>query len=190
MSKEKKAFDVNELAVKAAAGDDKAMAELITQIMPVASAKASYLNFGKSRISDDDLVQEGMLGFLESVKKFDPSKGISFKTFADTCIENRIKSALRSNFNSGNAALSGAVSFDESAEVASLVDPAAIAEDTEQREMILKASEERLSKFELAVLKRRLQYESYSQIAAALRCSEKSVDNALQRIRRKLRDIF
>ena len=78
MSKEKKVPNINDLAVKAAAGDDRAMAELVAQIMPAASAKASYLNFGKSRISDDDLVQEGMLGFLESVKKFDASKGVSF----------------------------------------------------------------------------------------------------------------
>ena len=190
MSKEKKALNINDLAVRAAAGDDRAMAELIAQIMPAASAKASYLNFGKSRISDDDLVQEGMLGFLESVKKFDASKGVSFKTFADACIENRIKSALRSNFNNGNAALSGAVSFDDSPDVPGPDDPVRIAEDSEQREKILKISEERLSEFEQAVLERRLQYDSYSRIASDLGCSEKSVDNALQRIRRKLRDIF
>ena len=190
MSKEKNPFDINDLAIKAAAGDDRAMAELIAEIMPVASAKASYLNFGKSRISDDDLVQEGMLGFLESVKKFDASKGVSFKTFADTCIENRIRSALRSNFSNGNAALSGAVSFDDSPEVPGPDDPVRAAENSEQSERILKASEERLSEFEQAVLERRLQFDSYSRIASELGCSEKSVDNALQRIRKKLNDLF
>ncbi len=190
MSNEKKPADVNNLAVLAAAGDDAAMAELIARIMPVASAKASFLNFGKSRISDDDLVQEGMLGFLESVKKFDPSKGVSFKTFADSCIENRIKSALRSNFNNGNAALSGAVSFDEGPEVRSPEDPVRIAEDSEQRERIRRISGELLSEFEQAVLERRLRYESYADIASELGCTEKAVDNALQRIRKKLKDFF
>ncbi len=190
MSKEKKTANVNELAVKAAEGDDKAMAELIGQIMPVACAKASLLNFGKSRISDEDLVQEGMLGFLESVKRFDISKGVSFATFASRCIENRIKSALRSNFNSGNAALSGAVSFDDSPDIPGGEDPVKFTEDSEQMSKIREISRERLSEFEQSVLELRMQGDSYARTAQALGCSEKSVDNALQRIRRKLKDLF
>ena len=58
-------MDENELAALAAAGNDEAMAMLIATVMPIAKAKAA--GFAQVRISDEDLVQEGMLGFLEAV---------------------------------------------------------------------------------------------------------------------------
>ncbi len=176
------------LAVKAASGDDKAMAELINEIMPAAAAKASVLNSGSTRLADEDLVQEGMFGFLDSVKKFDISKGVPFKAFALACIENRIKSALRINSNSGNVALTGAVSFEDTEHPRSSDDPASISENLDEEAAIRRITGELLSGFEQEILDLRLCDMSYSEIARELGCSEKSVDNALQRIRKKLRN--
>lgn len=187
MQKQQKALTDEELAVLAANGDDDAMARLISAVTPIAKAKASH--FVNARIADEDLTQEGMLGFLDAVKKFDPSKGSSFKAFAERCIENRIKSAMRTNFNNKNAALSSAVPYE--AEIHETSDPSSNPElilmdkaDSQAVEDFLLAE---LSVFEQKVIRLRLCGKSYSKVAEALGCSEKAVDNALQRIRKKMR---
>lgn len=175
-----------EMAVLAAGGDDEAMAHLISAVTPIAKAKAS--GFAKARISNEDLMQEGMLGFLDAVKKFDPSKGVPFKAFAETCINNRIVSAVRMNFNSKNAALSNAVSFEaENSDIATGGDPADIVSDKFETEYLAELLSSGLSDFEKQVIDLRLQNKSYAQIAQALCRSEKAVDNALQRIKSKMR---
>lgn len=175
------------LVKKAAAGDDKAMAALIAEIMPAAAAKASLHNSGNTRLADDDLIQEGMLGFLDSVKKYNPSLGVPFRAFALRCIENRIVSALRVNYNKKNAPLTGAVSFDGREKAGTGSDPVIIAENIEEEDYIRRFAESELSAFESDVLRLKLSDMGYSEISAELGCSEKAVDNALQRIRRKLR---
>lgn len=175
-----------ELAILAANGDDEAMAHLISAVTPIARAKAS--GFANIRISNEDLIQEGMLGFLDAVKSFNPSKGVPFKAFAETCINNRIVSAVRMNFNSKNAALSNAVSFEaESTEFVSDSDPADIISDKFETEYLSKLLFSGLTDFEKKVIDLRLIGKSYSQIAAELDRSEKAIDNALQRIKTKMR---
>ncbi len=174
-----------ELAVLAANGDDEAMALLISAVTPIARAKAS--DFAIDRISNEDLTQEGMLGFLDAVKKFDPSKGVPFKSFAETCINNRIISAVRFNLNSKNAALSKAVPLEtDSDKSAAGNDPADIVSDKFETEHLAEFLNSELSAFEKQVLDLRFQGKSYAQIAQLLCRSEKAVDNALQRIRSKL----
>lgn len=176
-----------ELASLAANGDDESMALLIAKIMPVAKAKASKL--GGPRLSAEDLVQEGMLGFLDAVKSFKSDKGVPFKSYAETCINNRIVSAVRANFNNKNAALTNAVSIEE--ETANLLsrsdDPAIIVSEKSGSEDIRNLIDSSLSAFEKRVIELRLLDKSYAQIALSLDCSEKAVDNALQRIRKKIR---
>lgn len=175
-----------EIAVLAAAGDDEAMAYLISTVTPIAKAKAS--GFAKARISNEDLMQEGMLGFLDAVKKFDPSKGVPFRAFAETCINNRIVSAVRMNFNSKNAALSNAVSFEaENSDIVTGGDPADIVSDKFETEYLAELLSSGLSDFEKQVINLRLRNMSYAQIAQELCRSEKAVDNALQRIKSKMR---
>ncbi|MBQ2846697.1 MAG: sigma-70 family RNA polymerase sigma factor [Clostridia bacterium] len=174
------------LAVLAASGDDEAMAHLISAVTPIARAKAS--GFANARISNEDLMQEGMLGFLDAVKSFDPSKGVPFRAFAETCINNRIISAVRKNFNSKNAALSNAVSFEaETADIAADSDPADIVSDKFETEYLSELLSSGLSDFEKKVIGLRLQSKSYAEIAEKLGTTEKSVDNALQRIKSKMR---
>lgn len=173
------------MAILAASGDDEAMAHLISAVTPIAKAKAS--GFAKARISNEDLMQEGMLGFLDAVKKFDPSKGVPFKAFAETCINNRIVSAVRTNFNSKNAALSNAVSFEtENADIVAGDDPADIISDKFETEYLSALLNSGLSDFEKNVIDLRLQNKSYAQIASELCRSEKAVDNAIQRIKNKM----
>ena len=175
------------LAVLAQAGDDESMALLISAVAPIAKAKAAI--HSNARIPDEDLSQEGMLGFLDAVRSFDPSRGVPFKAYAETCINNRILSAVRANFNNKNAALSNAVSLEfETHEMSdNRADPANIlAEqyDSEHTEALLKSG---LSDFEMQVTNLRLNGKSYQQIAEELSCTEKAVDNALQRIKKKFR---
>lgn len=179
-----------ELASLAANGDDESMAMLIAKIMPVAKAKASKL--GGPRLSAEDLVQEGMLGFLDAVKSFKSDKGVPFKAYAEACINNRIVSAVRVSFNNKNAALTNAVSIEE--ETHNLLsrsdDPAVIVSEKYGSEDIRNLIDRNLSDFEKRVIELRLLDKSYAQIALSLDCSEKAVDNALQRIRKKIRSVI
>ena len=179
-----------ELAYLAANGDDESMALLIAKIMPVAKAKASKL--GGPRLSAEDLVQEGMLGFLDAVKSFKNGKGVPFKAYAETCINNRIVSAVRANFNNKNAALTNAVSIEEETEnlLSRKDDPAVIISEKYGSEDIKNLIDGILSAFEKQVIELRLLDKSYAQIALSLDCSEKAVDNALQRIRKKIRSVI
>ncbi len=187
MPKQKKSLTDEELAILAAGGDDESMALLISKITPIAEAKAyAYAN---DKIAEDDLTQEGMLGFLEAVKGFDLEKGSSFRAYAHTCITNRILSAVRVNYNNKNAALSNAVSIEENSieKSGDEFDPAKIFSSKSEFEHITDLINSTLSDFERQVIGLRFFGCSYSEISARLGCSEKAVDNALQRIRKKMR---
>lgn len=182
----KKNLTEEELAALAANGDDESMALLIAAVTPIAKAKA--IEFAGPRISDEDLSQEGMLGFLDAVRTFKAEKGVPFRAYASSCINNRIISALRVHNNRSNAALSNAVSIDESAEPFSPNgDPANIVGGILDSELIFKIIETELSDLEKQVIRMHLDGYPYSAIAAAIGKSEKSVDNAIQRIRKKIR---
>lgn len=176
-----------ELAILAADGDDESMALLIAKITPIAKAKAS--KHDGPRLSADDLAQEGMFGFLDAVKTFRPEKGVPFKAYAETCIHNRIISAVRASLNNKNAALTNAVSIDDESSrlFSGSSDPAVILAEKYGSELIRKIISTDLSDFEKKVIELRLLDKSYAQIAVSLDCSEKAVDNALQRIRKKIR---
>lgn len=186
MQKQQKVLTDEELAVLAANGDDESMARLISAVTPIAKAKASSL--ANARVPDEDLVQEGMLGFLDAVSSFNPAKG-SFKAYAETCINNRILSAVRASFNNKNAALSNALPLETEAHEISdnSADPANIISEKYDSEHIADLLSSGLSDFEKQVVELRFLGKSYSQISAELSCSEKAVDNALQRIRKKMR---
>ena len=145
----------------------------------------------------EDLIQEGMLGLLMAVREYDPGKGVLFRTYAEICIRNRIQSAIRSAARKKHAPLNDGVPLDIvlSDESQSLGEPffsrspeeQVLARETEKE--LISASAERLSDLEARILSLYLDGLSYQEMAAVTGRDAKAVDNAVQRIRKKLANL-
>ena len=145
----------------------------------------------------EDLIQEGMLGLLSAIREFDISMNTSFKTYAEVCVKRRIYSAIKGASRKKHEPLNDMVSFedvlsDESISSAVSYGEAYRRSPEEQvlaRESvgeIIQTYSQCLSKFEVEILNLYLSGLSYSEIAELCGKTDKSVDNAVQRIRRKL----
>jgi len=177
------------LARQREAGAEEELAQRYHRMVR-ACARPFFLRGGDS----EDLIQEGMLGLLSAIREFDIDKGASFKTYAEICIRNRIQSAIRSASRKKHAPLNDGVSLDEvlSDESQSLgvqyfqrsPEEQVLARETEKE--FVTAYSQRLSKLEGQILRLYLDGLSYQEIAAATGRDGKAVDNAVQRIRRKL----
>lgn len=158
-----------------------------------ACARPYFLAGGDS----EDLIQEGMIGLLSAIRTFDPARDVRFRSYAETCIRNRLRSAVRIAASGKHEPLNQAVSLElsyfseeDQAREQPLKGPA-----EENPEDVLICKEEHslrvdtltdgLSTFEGNVLRLYLGGLSYSQIASLLGKQTKAVDNAVQRIRRK-----
>ncbi|MBQ1546731.1 MAG: sigma-70 family RNA polymerase sigma factor [Clostridia bacterium] len=137
-----------------------------------------------------DLTQEGLLGLLSAVQTYKEDRGASFKTYASACINHRIAELLRKSGTNARRAMTDYISIYEEGvtEVPGGVEPEQLVLSQEGLEALRKAILEILSDREQKVLKLYLGGSSYSQIAEKLNITDKSVDNAIQRIRKKLRD--
>ena len=178
----------------ASSGDTEAEEELIKRytVAVRVCARPYFLAGGDS----EDLIQEGMIGLLSAIREYDGSKGkgATFHTYAQTCIQNRIKSAVRSAQRRKNAPLNDGVSLDDvlSDESQSLgthyfersPEDQVLARETEQE--VFSAYSRCLSKLEAEMLRLYLNGLSYGEMAAMTGRDVKAVDNAVQRIRRKL----
>ncbi len=145
----------------------------------------------------EDLIQEGMLGLLSAIREFDLSMNTSFKTYAEICVKRRIYSAIKSASRKKHEPLNDMVSFDDvlsdetSSSAVSYGDayrrvPEEQVLAREGADEIIQTYSRCLSKFEVEILHLYLSGLSYSEIAEVCGKTEKSVDNAVQRIRRKL----
>ena len=141
----------------------------------------------------EDLIQEGMLGLISAVRQYDPGKAASFKTFAEHCIRNRLYTAIKSASRLKHTPLNDSISFespqfDESQARVScyLRDPEELLIAREHFDELTEHISGSLSNLESEVLELYLSGLSYSDIAKKLNKSPKSVDNAVQRIRKKL----
>ena len=140
----------------------------------------------------EDLIQEGMMGLMSAIRQYDPSRDTSFRTYAESCIKNRIITAIKSASRFKHTPLNDYVSFespqfDETRAASGYArDPEELIIARERYEEIEYALVDSLSAFEKRVLAHYLEGLSYSEIGQALGKSSKSVDNAVQRIRRKL----
>lgn len=152
------------------------MLELLRRVSPFILSKSKQ--FSSTEQDRQDYYQEGVVGFLSAVYAYKPDCGATFTTFACTCSLNRMKNLLRRRYKENAFQLSEA-EYGESPEEAL---HAAV-----EAENIIKAISERLSDYEKKVLSLHLCGEPYSAIAEKTGKSVKSVDNCLQRIRRKLR---
>jgi len=181
------------LCALVAGGDRLAEEVLITRYHRLVRAitRPYFLAGGDS----DDLLQEGMMGLMKAVREFDCSKEASFRTFAEVCIRNRMFSALRAAAREKHSPLNQSISletpfFDSNAYAAvartdSSTDPEELMILREKKERDLVRIKEQLSPLERKVLERYLEGKTHSEIAAELGKSSKSVENAVQRIRRK-----
>lgn len=137
----------------------------------------------------EDLIQEGLLGLLDAIREFREDRDAAFGTFAQTCIRNRLRSAVRSAARAKHQPLNASLSW-ESDQVegaaASPPSPEEMVIAREERSEDLERMAADLSPLERSILTHYLDGLSYEEIARTTQRSVKSVDNAVQRIRRKL----
>lgn len=179
----------NLLVSKAKSGDSNALTDLIKRYSQTVLQKSLSFNT-ISGIENEDLYQEGMLGLLSAVYSFYESKGVLFSTYATTLITRKMLSALRTANKKNNLPLDSYISIDEKSDIRSFTPtPEEMLIYNEEIDSILSFVNNNLSKTEKKVFRLNLLGLSYNEIAEILDCSEKSVDNALQRIRKKIRSI-
>ncbi|HEX4429693.1 MAG TPA: RNA polymerase sporulation sigma factor SigH [Frankiaceae bacterium] len=190
-----------ELATAAQTGsEDAALAEatLLTRYRPFVRAKArSYFLVGGD---DQDVIQEGMIGLFKAIRDYDAAEQMSFRGFAELCVTRQLITAVKSATRFKHGPLNSYVSFsrtigddDEGERVLADVLPAPSQDDPAER---LTSAErvrdlqayvdDALSDLEVEVLRMYVEGRSYVEIAEILSRRTKSVDNALQRIKRKI----
>lgn len=179
--------------------DDNPMAEeyLIHKYRNYVKAKAkSYFLIGADK---DDIYQEGMIGLYKAIRDFKPDKLSSFRAFAELCITRQIITAIKTATRQKHIPLNSYVSlnkpiYDEESDrtlmdilsTIHISDPEELIISREERLKIEKKMAEVLSDLEIDVLKCYLDGKSYQEIACDLDRHAKSIDNALQRVKRKL----
>ena len=187
----------NEIIKKINNGDKNALNYLLEKYTDIVNMKSGkYFMVGAEK---EDIMQEGLIGLFKAIKSFDPEKQSSFKTFANLCIERQLQTAIKSSMRQKHMPLNSYLSFNISAydenDDTSLLevfesentveDPLDIVTKKEYYNFVEDRIEETLSDFEKQVLHRYTNGESYTEIAAKLNSPIKSVDNAIQRIRKK-----
>lgn len=190
-------LDDNEIIKRINAGDKNALNYLLSKYTDIVNMKAGkYFIVGAEK---EDIMQEGLIGLFKAIISFDPKKQSSFKTFANLCIERQLQTAIKSSMRQKHMPLNSYLSFNISAydenDDTSLLevfetentaeDPLDIVTKKEYYSFVEDRIEETLSDFEKQVLHRYTNGESYSEIATKLNSPVKSVDNAIQRIRKK-----
>ena len=173
------------LAVKAQNGDKAAENELLIRSLPTVQFIASGFSSNDSAIGNDDFVQEALRGVMAAIKGFDNSKGVSFRTYSTRCAYNSVVSSLRKTKNNIFTVPLPDCSSDENV---SLNPELTLLADEDYKNLLL-SLENALSEKELLVLRLYLCGNSYKQIGEKLSVSAKSVDNALVRIRRKIKNL-
>lgn len=179
-------------------GDEEALAYLLEKYQDLVNVRVGkYFMVGAER---DDVIQEGMIGLFKAIKSFNPDKQNSFKSFANICIERQLITAIKSSNRQKHMPLNSYLSLNTSAyddnndnsvelidtfNSKTVEDPLETIMKKEYYSQLQSAVNKNLSKFEKQVLDRFLKGDSYVKIAEKLDSPVKSVDNAIQRIRKK-----
>ena len=190
------AFSDEELIEKLRQGENDITDYILEKYKPLVRKKtnAMYLIGGET----EDLIQEGMIGLFKAIRDYRPDKDASFYHFAELCINRQLYSALEASNRKKHPPLNSYISLsdqDNQGAVAAerLVDqergPEQMVIEQELWEEYKKRLEQNLSKMENKVLQYYLDGNHYIQIAEIMGKSPKSIDNALQRIRQKIRQI-
>ena len=181
----------DETLVSLAAGNDKdAVETIISRYYPVVKSMSDFCHSKNSFSEAEDLFQEGLIGLLFAIEGYQSDKGASFKTYATTCISRSMIGKIRRDKRSFT--VSGDVQHVRQEDLSNI--SGSVKDDPEQifilREEVSKLTRiinTNLTSFERKTVIYFLSGYSYAQIASKLNCSSKAVDNALQRVRRKLR---
>ena len=188
-----------ETIAKIKSGDEQALAYMLDKYKDLVHMKVGkYFMIGAEK---DDIIQEGMIGLYKAIKTYDESKNNTFKTFANMCIERQLITAIKSSNRQKHMPLNSYLSLnisaydnnndDDSTELINTFNkqtrknPLKKKKKKEQYTEIEKAIDKNLSDFEKKVLDRYMKGESYTIIAKRLDSPVKSIDNAIQRIRKK-----
>ena len=187
-----------QLVMRARNGDDKALDELIRRYSGFVRLKASsyFLAGGDA----EDLIQEGLIGLYKAVRDFSPELS-SFRSFAELCVTRQIITAIKTATRFKHAPLNTYVSFShtpagqesdgdcslgDALPGPSVDDPSVCVISTEELQSLVFTLGTGLSKLEADALKLYLEGESYETMAERLGCDTKTIDNALQRVKRKV----
>jgi RNA polymerase sporulation-specific sigma factor len=189
-----------DLILAAQAGDEGASWALVTKYRSFVRCKArSYFLAGADR---DDVVQEGMIGLYKAIRDFRPERQTSFRSFAELCVTRQLITAIKTASRQKHVPLNTYVSLHRPTTTSSdsegdrvLSDILAAREVCDPAEVVIEAWETAsitegfvgaLSGFETDVLRLYVDGSSYSEIADQLGRHSKAVDNALQRVKRKV----
>lgn len=186
-----------ELASMAQEGNLEAEEALIRKYKGVVKIKANM--YYMAGADDEDIVQEGMIGLFKAIRQYDPEKQASFGTFAGICITRQIITAIRSADREKHKALNTSVSLNDPVEqdIGSIRLEDTLRTDTAENpetllvmkdvvDYILNNGDNIFSDLEMQVLGEVLQGRDYEKIAEKLGKNNKSIDNAMQRARKKI----
>ena len=185
------------LVQEAQNGNPIAEAELLDKYKPFVKAKSrAYFLIGAD---SEDIIQEGMIGLYKAIRDYDKQKNASFRSFAELCVNRQMITAIKAATRQKHQPLNTYISLNkpvfegESEETyldllqeGALLNPEALLIGQENKMFLENQMVKNLSKFESHVLTLYLQGRSYFEIAHMLKKSEKSIDNALQRVKKKL----
>ncbi len=186
-----------EIIVKIKNGNEQALTYLLNKYKPLVNNKVNkYFIIGAEK---EDIIQEGMIGLYKAIKSFDMEKQNTFKTFANICIERQLITAIKTSTRQKHMPLNTCISLntsaysneDDSIELLetynnkTIEDPLETMMKKEYYKEIKQTITSSLSKFEKQVLDRLVLGESYETIAKRFDTPVKSIDNAIQRIRKK-----
>ncbi len=188
-----------QLVVKARNGDEQALDALLRRYTTFVRLKASsyFLAGGDS----EDLLQEGLIGLYKAVRDFRVEKETSFRSFAELCVTRQIITAIKTATRFKHQPLNGYVSFShtpagqesdgdctlgDALPGPSVNDPSVCVISTEELQSLVFTLGSGLSSLESDALRLYLEGSSYEEMAEELGCDTKTIDNALQRVKRKI----
>jgi len=197
--RQKRELEDLQLVMRVRNGDDRARELLIRRYTGFVRMKASsyFLAGGES----EDLVQEGLIGLCKAVRDFRPDKETSFRSFAELCVTRQIITAIKTATRFKHSPLNTYVSFShtpagqesdgdctlgDALPGPSVNDPSVCVISTEELQSLVFCLGSGLSSLESQALTLYLEGNSYEEMAEDLGCDTKTIDNALQRVKRKI----
>jgi len=173
-----------ELVSLSQSGDKNALSVLLRRFKSFVSGVSS--RYDGVSLEKDDLFQEGMLGLLSAVYTYSPGKNAAFRTYAGVCVNNSLKSVIRRENENKNIPLNTYIPLDD-LNISGGTEPENKLISLEETKALYSIFDRDLSALEKKVLLCRLDGLGYAETAAKLNITEKAVDNAMQRVRAKLK---